>query len=56
LASAILRTKRSFCMRWRIRSRIVIRRMPCSWQKRSSCGTRAIVPSSFITSQITPAG
>ena len=56
LASAILRTSRSCCIRYWMRSRIVIMRMPCSAQKRSSCGTRAIVPSSFITSQMTPAG
>ena len=34
----------------------MIIRIPCSWQNGSSCGTRAIVPSSFITSQMTPAG
>ena len=30
--------------------------MPCSRATRTSSGMRAIVPSSFITSQITPAG
>ena len=56
MASAILRTRRSFRIRYWIRSRIVTIRIPCSRQNSWSCGTRAIVPSSFITSQMTPAG
>ncbi len=30
--------------------------MPCSWEKATRSGSRAMVPSSFMISQITPAG
>src|SRR2546428_832556 len=43
-------------MRYLMRSAIVIISRPWRFANRASCGTRAIVPSSFITSQITPAG
>src|SRR5258706_11938225 len=43
-------------MRYLIRSATVIISSPCRFANRDSCGTRAIVPSSFITSQMTPAG
>src|SRR3954468_3580034 len=43
-------------MRYLIKSATVTIRMPWRFANRANCGTRAIVPSSFITSQITPAG
>ena len=53
---ATRRTRRSLLMRYLIRSAIVI--MSSLWRRanRRNCGTRAMVPSSFMISQITPAG
>ena len=43
-------------MRYWIRSAIVIISSPCLRANFASSGTRAIVPSSFMISQMTPAG
>ena len=49
-------TSDSFRMRYLIRSAIVIISRPCFFANFVSSGTRAIVPSSFMISQMTPAG
>ena len=49
-------TSDSVRMRYLMRSAIVIISRPCRFATFASCGTRAIVPSSFMISQITPAG
>ena len=49
-------TSDSVRMRYLIRSAIVIISRPCCLANFASSGTRAIVPSSFMISQITPAG
>ena len=56
LADATRRTSDSVRMRCLIRSAIVIISSPCRFANFASCGTRAIVPSSFMISQMTPAG
>ena len=55
-ASPTRRTMRSVPIRYLMRSAMVIRRIPWRFAKRASCGTRAMDPSSFMISQITPAG
>ena len=55
-ASETLRTRHSVCIRYWMRSAIVRMGIPCSRLRRSSSGRRAIVPSGFMISQITPAG
>ena len=55
-ASATRCTSRSCCRRWATICATVMKVIPCSAAKRSSSGRRAIVPSGFSTSQITPAG
>ncbi len=54
--SATRRRKRSVRMRWRMSSATEIILSPCAMQNSLSCGTRAMVPSGFMISQITPAG
>ncbi len=55
-AVATRRTSVSVRMRYWIRSAIVIISSLCLLAKRVSSGTRAIVPSLFMISQMTPAG
>ena len=55
-ASATRRTRRSVKRRYWMRSAIVRMRRPCFCAKSSRSGIRAIVPSSFMISQMTPAG
>ena len=47
---------RSVRSRYRISSATEIILIPCPSQNSTSCGTRAMLPSSFITSQMTPDG
>src|ERR1035441_659415 len=54
--SATRRMNFSCFIRWRIRSATESIFRLWSLQNSTSCGTRAIVPSSFMISQITPAG
>src|SRR2546428_595867 len=55
-ASAPRRTRDSRCIRYWITSATERMCSPCSRANRVRSGMRAMVPSSFITSQITPAG
>ena len=55
-ASAARWTSVSFSIRYEMRSATETMGRSCSAESFSSSGIRAIVPSSFITSQITPAG
>ena len=55
-ASAIRRTIASVRARYAMRSSIVIMSSPCVRATSIRSGTRAIVPSSFMISQIAPAG
>src|SRR5579883_1239791 len=54
--SAMRRTNVSLARRYSIRLWTVIIFSPCLAQNSTRSGTRAMVPSSFMTSQITPAG
>ncbi len=56
LAEATRLTSDSVRTRYLIRSAIVMSSSPCFFANRVSSGTRAIVPSSFMISQMTPAG